>query len=147
MTEPAPRDDPAPGRPSRILVVDDEPGISEVLSDILSATGYEVDTAADGLIALDKLAHGTYDAILSDVHMPELDGIGLYRAVEARYPDMVGCFILVTGSALTPEAQAFITDVRIEVVAKPFDLITVVRTVKRILEARAGSAPGQAGPG
>jgi DNA-binding NtrC family response regulator len=136
MTEPAPRDGPAPGRPARILVVDDEPGISEVLSDILSATGYEVDTAADGLIALDKLAHGTYDAILSDVHMPALDGIALYRAVEARYPDLVCRFILVTGSALTPEAQEFITEVRIEVVAKPFDLITVVRTVKRILEAR-----------
>ncbi|HUG35312.1 MAG TPA: response regulator, partial [Candidatus Limnocylindrales bacterium] len=64
MTERASRGGAAAGRPPRLLVVDDEPGISEVLRDVLSANGYEVDTAADGLIALDMLAHGTYDAIL-----------------------------------------------------------------------------------
>lgn len=114
-------------------MVDDEPGISEVLRDVLSANGYEVDTAADGLIALDMLAHGTYDAILSDVHMPGLDGMALYRGVEGRYPGLAGRFILVTGSALTLEAREFIQDVRMEVIAKPFDLTTVVSTVRRVL--------------
>ena len=63
-------------RPACILVVDDEPLVAAIIADTLGLEGYEVDTAKNGREALEKIAARSYDAILSDLRMPELDGIG-----------------------------------------------------------------------
>lgn len=59
---------------SRILVVDDEPDVAEFMELVLRADGHEVETAHGGRAALARLAHDTYDLIVCDLHMPDVDG-------------------------------------------------------------------------
>lgn len=65
----------------RIMTVDDSPTIRELLRDTLSAAGYDVVTAVDGADALGKMSASTYDMLVTDLNMPQLDGIGLVSAV------------------------------------------------------------------
>jgi len=72
----------------RILVVDDDQGISRTLEEMLEADGCIVDVAVDGEQALGRLAAENYDLVLSDVVMPRMDGYELYSEVQKKYPHM-----------------------------------------------------------
>ncbi len=72
----------------RILVVDDDPGISRSLEEILEVDGCSVETAEDGERALQKLQESEFDLVLSDVVMPRMDGYELYLEVQKRFPHM-----------------------------------------------------------
>ena len=118
------------GERPRVLVVDDESIIAQLIADVLGGEGFEVDTAPHGLAALDRLANRTYDVILSDLRMPELDGFGLFREIERRYPDLLGRFVFITGTSEHTDYQGFIDDVKVPVLTKPFDMMNLVRVVK-----------------
>jgi CheY-like chemotaxis protein len=75
-------------RGARILVVDDDGGVRRSLTEILEIDGCEVDSAGDGAEALRKLDRGRYDAVISDVVMPRMDGYELYTTVRSRWPDL-----------------------------------------------------------
>lgn len=81
---------------SRVLVVDDEPELRAVHAEILTEAGYTVETAATGREAVVALERGHFDLVVSDIRMPDLDGIQLLSAVRARDADLP--LILVTGS-------------------------------------------------
>jgi CheY-like chemotaxis protein len=121
------------GERPRVLVVDDESVIAQLIADVLGGEGFEVDTAPHGLAALDRLANRTYDVILSDLRMPELDGFGLFREIERRYPDLLGRFVFITGTSEHTDYQGFIDDVKVPVLTKPFDMMNLVRVVQRRL--------------
>jgi CheY-like chemotaxis protein len=125
---------PSGGRPW-VLVVDDENIISQLIADVLCGEGYEVDTAPHGLAALDRLANRTYDVILSDLRMPELDGLGFFREVEQRYPDLLSRFVFITGTSEHTDYQGFIDEVKVPVLTKPFDMADLVRVVQDRLAA------------
>jgi PAS domain S-box-containing protein len=72
----------------RILVVDDDQGISRTLQEMLEADGCKVTVAEDGEAALERLAEGPFDLVLSDVVMPRMDGYELYHEVRKKYPDL-----------------------------------------------------------
>ncbi len=72
----------------RILVVDDDQGISRTLQEMLEADGCVVDVAGDGERALEKLAASPFDLVLSDVVMPRMDGYELYHQVQKKYPKL-----------------------------------------------------------
>jgi CheY-like chemotaxis protein len=118
------------GEGSRVLVVDDESIIAQLIADVLGGEGFEVDTAPHGLAALDRLANRTYDIILSDLRMPELDGLGLFREIEQRYPQMLRRFVFITGTSEHTDYQGFIDDVKVPVLTKPFDMMNLVRVVQ-----------------
>ena len=118
------------GERPRVLVVDDESIIAQLIADVLGGEGFEVDTAPHGLAALDRLANRTYDVILSDLRMPELDGFGLFREIERRYPDLLGRFVFITGTSEHTDYQGFIDDVKVPVLTKPFDMMNLVRVVR-----------------
>ena len=69
---------------TRLLVVDDDPALSRTLRRALAVEGYAVDTAGDGLEALDRLDEGAYDAVVLDVSMPRLDGLQVCRRLRER---------------------------------------------------------------
>jgi CheY-like chemotaxis protein len=71
-----------PCRRLRILVVDDSPAMRHLVGSILAEEGFEVVEAVDGASALGKLAIGVYDAVVSDLHMPGLDGLSLLREIQ-----------------------------------------------------------------
>ena len=72
----------------RILVVDDDQGISRTLQEMLEMDGCLVEVAEDGKRALEKLALAPFDLVLSDVVMPHMDGYELYRQVQKKYPEL-----------------------------------------------------------
>ena len=112
----------AAGGSSRILVVDDEPFIVQLVADMLSEEGYHVDTAANGLLAIEQIEQHPYDLILSDLRMPALDGLALYRELEQKWPDLLQRIIFVTGTIDQPEYRSFLKETGVPILGKPFDL-------------------------
>jgi PAS domain S-box-containing protein len=118
-----------------ILVVDDEPQIADVLVQTLSNDGQHVETATDGVMALDKLQRHTYDLILSDLRMPAMDGPGLYREAERHYPGLERRIIFLTGDTMSSQTRAFLEQTRVPCLPKPFSLQEVRQVVQRVLRA------------
>jgi CheY-like chemotaxis protein len=122
-----------PIRGKTVLVVDDEPEVASMLAEMLSADGHAVDTAGNGAIALEKLGERTYDLILSDMKMPELDGPGLYRELERRYPELTRRVLFLTGDTLGPEITEFLERTGARSLNKPFALEEARRVVQQVL--------------
>ncbi|HLS75619.1 MAG TPA: response regulator transcription factor [Nocardia sp.] len=129
-------DAPAAARPeARVLVVDDEPMIVELLSVSLRFQGFEVETAADGARALDRARAFRPDALIVDVMMPGMDGFGLLPRLRADGIDAPVLFLTARDdvqdkvAGLTLGADDYIT--------KPFSLEEVVARLRVVLR-RAG---------
>jgi CheY-like chemotaxis protein len=120
---------------STILLVDDEPGIAKALPRLLQRDGHTVDTAANGRLALALLQERSYDLILCDLRMPELDGPGLYRTLEQQYPQLCRRFLFLTGDTLSPEVQAFLAQSGVPRLTKPFSAVEVRRAIAQALQA------------
>ncbi len=132
------------GHRPRVLVVDDETVIAQLIADMLSGEGYEVDTARDGVVALSRLDERRYDAVLSDLRMPELDGLGLFREIESRHPDVLRRFMFITGTSEHTDYHGFIDEVKVPVLTKPFDMMELFRLVRELAAGQAvGTAPSQ----
>jgi CheY-like chemotaxis protein len=71
-----------------VLVVDDNDCIREVLTALLSHKGHRCESAANGREAMEKVAQGHFDVVITDVHMPEMDGITLTRELTLRFSDL-----------------------------------------------------------
>ena len=128
-------EDLPPLKGKSILVVDDEPEIVAVLTEMLSADGQFVETAANGALALEKLRERSYDLIVSDIKMPELDGLGLWREMERRDPRLVRRIVFVTGDTLGPETKEFLKQTGAPCLAKPFIEDEVLAAVQRALRS------------
>lgn len=120
------------GERPRVLVVDDETVIAQLIADMLGGEGYDVDTAPDGRVALARLAERRYDVVLSDLRMPELDGLGLFREIETRHPEVLRHFMFITGTSEHTDYQGFIDDVKVPVLTKPFDMLELFRLVEEV---------------
>lgn len=72
----------------KVLIVDDDAGISQSLSDLLEEEQCEIETASSGVVAMESLRGQKFDLVLSDVVMPDMDGYQLYQAVKKDYPDL-----------------------------------------------------------
>ena len=134
-------------RPSRILIVDDQPHVLDLLRDTFESSGYAVDTASDGAQALDQVVgQHAYDAILSDIRMPVLDGPELYDELVRRYPALASRILFMTGDARGPESSAFLTRTRAPHVLKPFTLVDVVTMVERAVATATPPGEDEEGP-
>lgn len=127
----------AGGALKRILVVDDDDHVRDLLADVLSQEGRAVDVARDGSEALALLDHNHYDVILSDLRMPGLDGPALYEALRTRNLPMrhtttVPRVIFVTGNAGDGEYADFLKGTTEPMLEKPFST-KVVRQVVSVL--------------
>jgi putative nucleotidyltransferase with HDIG domain len=121
--------------PERILVVDDEESIREIVSSMLSAAGYGTAQAPSGAAALSLLASGEqFDLMLSDLMMADLDGLGLLERVKERYPDMP--VIMVTAVHDISVALGAIRNGAYDYLLKPFEREQLLNTCRRALENR-----------
>jgi two-component system NtrC family sensor kinase len=121
-----------------ILVVDDEPGIASALAHLLRRDGHTVDTAANGQLALTKLRTQAYDLILCDLRMPELDGPGLYHALQQQHPHLLQRVIFLTGDTLSEEARTFLAQTEVPRLSKPFRAAEARQLVQQVLQ-KAGA--------
>jgi putative nucleotidyltransferase with HDIG domain len=121
--------------PDRILVVDDEEPIREIIDSMLSAAGYACKQAGSGMEALAVLTSGEeFELMLSDLMMADLDGIGLLERTKERYPDMP--VVMVTAVHDISVALAAIRNGAYDYLLKPFEREQLLNTVSRALENR-----------
>jgi two-component system OmpR family response regulator len=125
------------GTPVRVLVVDDEPDLLEVLGAVLRYEGWLVRTAADGAAAVNVAREFRPDAVLLDVMLPDLDGFEVLRRLRAESPDV--CVLFLTARDAVEDRIAGITAGGDDYVTKPFSLEEVVARLRGLLR-RAGMA-------
>lgn len=102
------------------LVVDDEVGVREILAEILMSCGHRVVAAASGREALERMGEESFDVILTDIRMPDLDGRALYREIERRWPERAAQVVFVSGDTLTSKLREFAEESGRPVIEKPF---------------------------
>jgi putative nucleotidyltransferase with HDIG domain len=119
----------------RILIVDDEEAIREIVASMLSIAGYRCQQAGSGIEALAVLESGEeFELMLSDLMMAELDGIGLLERTKEKYPDMP--VVMVTAVHDISVALAAIRNGAYDYLLKPFEREQLVATVRRAMENR-----------
>src|SRR5438477_12299291 len=106
----------------RVLVIDDDEALRELVVRIVKQAGYQVDAVGDGQAGLERPAARTYDVILSDVRMPGMDGIAFYEEVRRRYPAQADRIILMTAHVELSQYKEFMQTVRAPILQKPFTL-------------------------
>lgn len=130
----------APAKTS-LLIIDDEPPIRALLARIAERAGFDVDTACDGVEALEMMARKDYAIALVDLMMPRLSGYELVEQVSKLKPRPT----LIVATALTNSDVANLDDSMVRrVIRKPFDIHAVaaalIETAKQIAEERAANA-------
>jgi two-component system, NtrC family, sensor kinase len=133
--EEASADDVPAAEQARVLVVDDEPSIVDVLAEALKACGHTVDTAANGRVALRKLMEGDYDLVLSDLKMPEMNGQDLFREATKLRPELARRFVFATGDVMGGDTRDFLQWAGSPYVEKPFHVDKLVGMLQSILAA------------
>jgi len=118
----------------RILVVDDEEPIREIVSAMLQSSGYQCQQAASGKQALALLTGDSFELVLSDLMMADMDGIGLLERTKEKYPDMP--VVMVTAVHDISVALAAIRNGAYDYLLKPFEREQLLATVRRALENR-----------
>ncbi|MCL6499440.1 MAG: sigma-54 dependent transcriptional regulator [Firmicutes bacterium] len=116
----------------RVLVVDDEENIRNLLSQILRQEGFEVETAADGATALRRASSGEFDLVLLDVRIPEKDGMEVLREIRREDPGAV--VMIVTGYATLEMAVEAMRQGAFDYISKPFKKDELLLKVRRALE-------------
>ena len=136
-----------PANTKRLLVVDDEPQIRDILTRVLKLEGYRVDLAEEGQEAWRKLQERTYDCMVLDLKMPGLSGQELYRRIKESNFGLAKNVIFVTGDTISRNAQDFIFTTGNPVVSKPFDMDVLRRQVRHCLEAKGTPVSNNREPG
>lgn len=131
MTAVDPNTDPESARTSaRILIVDDEPVILDILRDVLEYEGYEVTTVGDGELALERLRAESFDVLLTDMRMPRVDGLELIRRVSEAEQFKT---VIMTGFGTVETAVEAMKNGAFDYILKPFKPEDVVRLIRRAL--------------
>jgi DNA-binding NtrC family response regulator len=124
---------------ARILIVDDEPNITEMIAHVLAPLGREIDTAGDGAAAIDQINTNDYQLIITDVNMPGADGFAVLdaaRGCPGTPPDV----IIITGFGTVDSAVKAMKAGAADYVAKPLDVAKLSDLVKNVLARRAPKA-------
>lgn len=119
----------------RILAVENNELVLSFLETLLIAAGYNVDTAGNGREALDKAEQTAYDLIISDIRMPELDGLGLRRELERRGSDSPGRFLFLSSPDALVEHEASLAQTGLPALTKPVALDDLRFAVERMMTA------------
>lgn len=118
---------------AKLLIVEDDESVRTLAARALERAGHTVAIAADGAqgLALIRAASGGYDLVVSDIRMPEMDGIEMAKAAAALFPAMK--ILLMTGYADQRERAEELNGIILDVVQKPFTLAEIRARVERAL--------------
>jgi signal transduction histidine kinase/ActR/RegA family two-component response regulator len=120
-------------RKGRILLVDDERSILDILGDVLRMDGHEVETTNNGAAALGRLKQERFDVVVSDLKMPGMSGRELFERLERIDAALSRRLIFTTGDLASPETLSFLERTGNPYLQKPFDLNAVRRMVQAML--------------
>ncbi len=130
------------GTPIRVLVVDDEPSLAELLASVLRYEGWDIRTAGDGTSAVRAAREFQPDAVVLDVMLPDFSGLEVLRRVRAEQPHV--CVLFLTARDAVEDRVAGITAGGDDYVTKPFSLEEVLARLRGLLR-RAGVARARSG--
>src|SRR2546427_3781617 len=119
------------GAPIRVLVVDDEPSLAELLASVLRYEGWEIRTAGDGASAVRAARDFRPDAVVLDIMLPDFDGLEVLRRVRAEIPHV--CVLFLTARDAVEDRVAGITAGGDDYVTKPFSLEEVLARLRGLL--------------
>ena len=117
-----------------ILCVDDDPGIRELLHEIITHLGHRVITAVDGIDALEKLTDDHFDIVITDISMPRMDGIELIKRIKTDFDDVD--VIAITAYEMTYQYTDIIALGASDFISKPFNVDELEAKLNRILRER-----------
>jgi signal transduction histidine kinase len=124
----------SPGPNAHLLIVDDEAAHTRALCDTLSIEGYATTGFESATAALEAMREASFDLLLTDLMMPEMDGVALLRAAQQLDPDMVG--IVMTGHATIDTAVKAMQAGACDYIVKPFRMNQLLPVITRALETR-----------
>jgi DNA-binding NtrC family response regulator len=120
--------------------VDDEEPIRVLTSQVLANFGYEPTTAASANEALSLLEQGPFEAMLTDVRMPGIDGIQLYREVERRWPELATRVVIMTGDVENEAVASLLRERGLASLEKPFRLEQLLATLAAAVGVRGAES-------
>ncbi|MRR14098.1 response regulator [archaeon] len=115
----------------KILIVDDSDELTQVIADFLGMFGFRVLTARDGVDALKCLEKESMDIVVSDIHMPKMDGYTLMTEIKNRYPETP--IILITGFSISEAKKIAFEKGADAFVAKPFHLKDLKGVIDKVI--------------
>lgn len=128
----------------RVLLVEDDPAVRDALERALVRFGCHVTSTDRARDALTALGASSFDVVLTDVQMPERDGLWLWRAATAQRPELRGRFIFMSGSSTGQAVAQHAPGERF--LGKPFDLAALGAAVRAVAKS-AARATGRDGEG
>jgi CheY-like chemotaxis protein len=118
---------------ARILVIDDERAVRDLISDALNIEGHDVMTAENGKEGLDLIGQYRFDLVFCDLRMPEMDGQAVYEEVQRNHPQVLKRIVFVTAQANSSDYGPFLRETGIPVIEKPFTLSQLRQAVGKIV--------------
>lgn len=121
----------------RILIVEDEPNISQICKRVLISEGFEADVAANGAVAQEMMGNKDYELILVDIRTPVMNGRDFYTYLKERYPELVERVVFTTGDVIGGGTKKFLQQSGRPFLSKPFtpdELKDITRDTLRQLE-------------
>ncbi|WP_062569536.1 sigma 54-interacting transcriptional regulator [Pseudoalteromonas arabiensis] len=116
----------------RVLLVDDDASLLKLLAIRIESKGYQVSTAESGIVALQELKSKTYDAVITDLRMDEMDGMALHRQLQSRYPSMP--VIMMTAHGSIPDAVEATKQGIFAFITKPVDKDELFDSLAKAIE-------------
>ena len=117
----------------KILIVDDEEVILSLLQLIYGKAGNQIEVAKNGKIALKKLQDNSFDLVLVDLRMPEMDGEQFFMQLKEKWPELTSRIIFMTGDAVSEQTQNFFNMNHLPYLIKPFDVNELKLLILNIL--------------
>ena len=131
---------------ARVLVVEDEPTVARLISDVLEDEGLHVEALLDGREALERAAEKDYDLVICDMKMPGLDGEHFYKTLAASGNPLSRRFLFVTGDVVAAHTHDFLERHQLPHVAKPFRVEELTEKVRRVLTLVRPARPSSNAP-
>jgi len=118
----------------KVLIVEDEEEIANILEDILNI--YEADAviAPQGSAALNALEKQSINFVISDITLPDTDGIELYQFIKSKYPTLSDRFLFMSGHSIDDQMEKFLSETGNSYIQKPFHINDLQEKIKKYLK-------------
>lgn len=113
-----------------LLVVDDDPGVQDLIHDVLSGAGYRVETAYDSREAMERISQKNYDGLVLDLVLPAEDGLALYERILELNPYLRNRIVFISGEAREHQLKRVTRKTGTTVLKKPFNILDLIKVLQ-----------------
>jgi DNA-binding NtrC family response regulator len=119
---------------NQVLIVDDNPNMSALLSDMLDVFDFSSKQATGGMQALEMLASDRFSLVITDLRMPEMSGSQLLRSIKEKYPGLP--VVVISGYSLAEEEDSLLSDLADAFINKPFKMDDIGRVLEGLCHGK-----------